>query len=99
MTASLLGIVKLPPWTFLQDIRKQTWRFYALVQSCENSVFYTRFIVLLRGKISELNVFSFYNYYQSNLMKLVTPYNLTEACKFENFENILFFFNTAYFFI
>ena len=73
MTVSLLGIVKLRPWTFLQDIRKQTWRFYALVESCENWVFYTRFIVLLDAKISELNVLSLYNYYQSNLKKLVTP--------------------------
>jgi len=44
MTVSLLGIVKLRRWTFLQDIQKQTWRFYALVKSCENLVFYTRFI-------------------------------------------------------
>jgi len=43
MTVSLLGIVKIRRWTFLQDIRKQTWRFYALVQSYENLVFYTQF--------------------------------------------------------
>jgi len=36
MTVSLLGVVKIRRWTFLLDIRKQTWRFYALVQSCEN---------------------------------------------------------------
>jgi len=73
MTVSLLGIVKLRPWTFLQDIRTQTWRLYALVQSCENWVFHTRYIVLLCGKISEVNVFSFYNYYKSNLKKLAPP--------------------------
>jgi hypothetical protein len=84
--------------TFLQDIQKQTWRFYALVQSCENWVFYVRFVVLVCGKISELNVFSFYNYYKSNLKKLSTPWNLTEASEFGIFKNILFFFNTAYFF-
>jgi hypothetical protein len=61
MTVSLLRIVKLRRWAFLQDIRKQTWRFYALVQSCENLVFHTRFIVLLFGQISESNVFLFYN--------------------------------------
>ena len=99
MTASLLGIGKLRPWTFLQDIQKQTWRFYALVQSCENWVFYVRFVVLVCGKISELNVFSFYNYYKSNLKKLSTPWNLTEASEFGIFKNILFFFNTAYFFL
>jgi len=73
MTVSLLGIVKLRRWTFVQDIRKQTWRFYALIQSCENLVFYTRFIVLLFDQISESNVFSFYNYYKSNLKKFTTP--------------------------
>jgi len=51
----------------------KTDRFYALIQSCENSVFHARFVVLLCGKISELNVFSFYNYCKSNLKKLDTP--------------------------
>ena len=31
MTVSLLGIVKLRRWTFLQDIREQTWHFYKCV--------------------------------------------------------------------
>jgi hypothetical protein len=37
------AIVKLRRWTYLQDIRKQTWRLYALVQSCENLVSYAQF--------------------------------------------------------
>ena len=73
MTVSLLRIVKLRPWKFLQNTQKQTWRFYALVQSSENWVLYTRYIVLLCSKISEVNVFSFYNYYKSNLKKLAPP--------------------------
>jgi len=73
MTVSLLGIVTLRPWTFLQDNRKQTWDFYVLVESCENLIFYTRFVVLLLGQISESNVFSFYNYHKSNLKKFATP--------------------------
>jgi len=44
MTVSLLGIVKHRRWTFLQVIRKQTWPFYFLVQSCENLVFCTWFL-------------------------------------------------------
>jgi hypothetical protein len=42
-------------WTLdiLQEIRKQTWRFYLLIQNCENWVFHTRFFVLLCSKISE----------------------------------------------
>jgi len=39
MAVSLLGIVKRRRWTFLQDIRKQTRRFYALVQSFENWIY------------------------------------------------------------
>jgi len=97
MTVALLGMVKIRRWTFLQDIRKQTWRFYALVQNFENLVFYTQFLVLLFGQISESNVFPFCNYYKSNLKKFTTPWNLTEASKFGIFENILFFFKTAFF--
>ena len=73
MTVSLLGFLKLRRCTFVQDIRKQTWRYYALVQSCENFVFYTRFIVLLFLQKSESNVFSFHNYYNSKLKKFTTP--------------------------
>jgi hypothetical protein len=46
MTVSLLGIVKIRRWTILQDIRKQTWRFYALVQSCKKNLSYTQFKVV-----------------------------------------------------
>jgi len=39
----------------------------------KTNVFYTRFIVFLFDQISESNVFSFYDYYKSNLKKFTTP--------------------------
>jgi hypothetical protein len=57
-----------------------------LIQSCGNWVFHTRFFVLLCCKISEVTVFSFYNYHKSNLKKLTTPWNLTESSEFKIVE-------------
>jgi hypothetical protein len=70
-----------------------------LQRACENWVFYTRFIVFLCGKISDLNVVSFYNYYKSNSKRLSTPSNHTKVSEIGIFGNILFFLKTAYFFI
>jgi hypothetical protein len=70
-----------------------------LQRACEYWVFSTRFIVFLCGKISDLNVVSFYNYYKSNSKRLATPSNLTKVSEIGIFENILFFLKTAYFFI